>query len=126
MDLIATTEAFIASWNRRDAAAIERAMHPDVVCTGIPLPAAHGRAAAMAMLAPFLEAEDIDWQITAIAKSGSAVLIERTDRFRFKGSPWTTVRCAGVFRFDDAGSITTWTDYFDMAELVAAMPTGAD
>ncbi|MBB5685909.1 limonene-1,2-epoxide hydrolase family protein [Sphingobium boeckii] len=125
MNPIAIIQAFIQAWNQRDRTAIRAALHEDVVCAGIPLPPAYGREAAMALLDPFLLAAEIDWQISAIAGSGNIVMTERRDRFRFPGMGWTEVRAAGIFELDDDGRIIAWRDYFDMAELIAAMPRAA-
>lgn len=118
----AVVEALVAAFNRRDPAAVAALLHDDVVCHGIPLDPACGRDAAMAMLAPFLAAEEIDWQILAIGATGSTVFTERVDRFRFAGQGWTRVRAAGIFEIAGDGRVIAWRDYFDMAELVAAMP----
>lgn len=118
----AVVEALIAAFNRRDAGAVAALLHEDVVCHGIPLEPAQGREAAMAMLAPFLAAEAIDWEITAMAAAGQVVLTERIDRFRFAGQGWTAVRAAGTIEIAADGRVIAWRDYFDMAELAAAMP----
>ena len=93
-----------------------------MVCHGIPLETAHGRTAAMAMLAPFLAAEATDWEILALAVAGRMVLTERIDRFRFAGQDWTAVRAAGILENGDDGRVIAWREYFDMQELIAAMP----
>jgi limonene-1,2-epoxide hydrolase len=115
-------ERLIDAFNRRDGSAIAALLHDDIVCAGIPLPPAHGKAATLDLLAPFLAAEAIDWQVHCIAASGPIVHTERTDRFRFRGRDWTHVRAAGVFEVAADGRIIAWRDYFDLAELVAAMP----
>lgn len=119
---IAVVEALVDAFNRRDQAAVAALLHDDVVCQGMPLPAAEGLAATMDMLAPFLAADEIDWQIVAIAAAGDTVFTERVDRFRFAGADWTQVCAAGVFHIGKDGRIVAWRDYFDMAELLGAMP----
>lgn len=119
---VAVVEALVAAFNRRDRAAVEDLLADEVVCAGMPLDPAVGKAAAMDLLAPFLAAEEIDWQIHAIAANGNKVLTERNDRFRFAGRDWTAVRAAGVFEIDGDGRIAAWRDYFDLAELERAMP----
>lgn len=121
-DPVAVVEALVAAFNRRDTRAIAELLAADIVCAGIPLEPAHGRAATMDMLAPFLTAEAIDWRILAIAANGNFVFTERDDRFRFAGQDWTAVRAAGVFEIDADGRIAAWRDYFDLAELERAMP----
>lgn len=115
-------EALIDAFNRRDPAAVAALLQDDVVCIGIPLPPGRGKAATLDLLAPFLAAEVIDWQLHASAVNGRTVFTERTDRFRFEGAGWTQVRAAGVFEIGEDGRIAAWRDYFDMAELLAAMP----
>ncbi len=119
---VAAVEALVAAFNRRDRVAIADLLADEVVCVGIPLDPAVGKAAAMDLLAPFLAAEAIDWRILAIAANGNQVLTERNDRFRFAGRDWTAVRAAGVFEIDGDGRIAAWRDYFDLAELERAMP----
>lgn len=118
----AVVEALIDAFNRRDGVAVAALLHDDIMCIGIPLPPAQGKAAALDLLAPFLAAEAIDWQLHAIAVNGRTVHTERTDRFRFAGVDWTQVRAAGIFEVAEDGRIGAWRDYFDMAELLAAMP----
>lgn len=119
---VLVVEALVAAFNRRDHTGVAALLADDVVCHGIPLEPAVGKAAAMALLEPFLAAEEIDWRIDAIAANGPLVLTERTDRFRFAGQDWTAVRAAGVFQIDADGRIAAWRDYFDLAELARAMP----
>lgn len=121
-DAIAAVEGVIAAFNRRDAAAIADLLADDVICAGIPLEPASGKTATMALLAPFLAAEEIDWQLLAIAANGRMVFTERNDRFRFAGQGWTTVRAAGIFEIGGDGRVSAWRDYFDLGELERAMP----
>ena len=121
-DPVAVVETLVAAFNRRDTSAIADLLADDIVCAGIPLDPAHGRAATMDMLAPFLAAEAVDWRILAIAANGQTVFTERDDRFLFAGQDWTSVRAAGVFEIDSDGRIAAWRDYFDLAELERALP----
>jgi limonene-1,2-epoxide hydrolase len=121
MTPIAAVERLIAAFNLRDREGVADLLHDDIACTGIPLPPACGKPAAMALLAPFLAAEAIDWRILAIAADGPVVFTERLDRFRFAGQDWTAVRAAGVFEVGADGRITAWRDYFDLGELQRAM-----
>lgn len=115
--------ALIDAFNRRDGEAVAALLHEDIVCIGVPMPPAQGKVAALDLLSPFLAAEAIDWHVHAIAVNGRTVHTERTDRFRFTGAGWTQVRAAGIFEVTEDGRIRAWRDYFDMAELLAAMPT---
>ncbi|MGE4304835.1 MAG: limonene-1,2-epoxide hydrolase family protein [Novosphingobium sp.] len=122
-DAAAVVGHLIEAFNRRDADAIASLLHEDIVCAGMPIGTAHGRTATMALLAPFLAAEAIDWQVHAMAATGRIVLNERTDRFRFPGQDWTQVRAMGIFEIATDSRIIGWRDYFDAAEFAAAMPT---
>lgn len=122
MTPIAVVERLVAAFNRRDRDAVAELLDDEVVCIGIPLEPALGKAATMALLEPFLAAEAIDWRILSIAAKGPLVFTERDDRFRFAGQDWTSVRAAGVFEMGADGRITAWRDYFDLGELQRAMP----
>ncbi len=111
----------VAAFNRRDRKGVAELLADDVTVWGIPLAPAVGKAAAMGLLNPFLDAEEIDWQVLNMAAIGSTVFNERIDRFRFAGRDWTAVRATGVFEIADNGLIVTWRDYFDLAELQRAL-----
>jgi len=117
-----TVGALVAAFNRRDRAAVAALLDDDVVCVSIPLEPAHGKAAAMVLLEPFLAAEALDWKILHRAASGRIIFTERRDRFRFAGQDWTEVRAVGVFEIGGNGLIAAWRDYFDLGELQRAMP----
>ncbi len=121
-DPIAIVRDFVAAWSRRDRDAIVAALDPHIVLHGIPMPPVEGCDAAMDLLDGFLAADEIDWRIVHIAAAGRVVLTERVDRFRFGGRAWSAVRAAGVFELNEDGRIAAWRDYFDMAELVGAIP----
>ena len=92
---IKVVEQLMAAFNRRDRGAVADLLDDDVICAGIPLDPAVGKAAAMDLLDPFLSAEQIDWEVLAVAAKGRTVFTERIDRFRFAGREWTAVRAAG-------------------------------
>lgn len=118
----AIVRRFIDAWNARDHAAIRATLHPDIHCVGASYPAAHGIDATMALSAPFLAADQIDWQIQTCATRGNLVFVERIDRFRFGDRPWLVIAACGVFDIDDDGLIRRWFDYFDSNGLAEAMP----
>lgn len=117
----AIVRRFIGAWNARDQKAIRSALHPDILCVGASYPAAHGIEETMALSAPFLAADEIDWQIQTCASAGTLVFVERIDRFRFGDRPWLVVSACGVFDIDDKGLIRRWFDYFDSKGLEEAM-----
>lgn len=57
-------------------------------------------------------AEKIEFEISAIASTGSVVFTERVDRF-VVGGKTIALPVAGVFELRD-GKIAAWRDYFDM------------
>lgn len=116
-----TVRAFIDLWNARDLEGILRAMAPDCVYHNIPWEPLVGHDAIRQGLAMFVaDAAAIDWEVRHIAEgSDGAVLTERVDRFLVK-EKWVEIAVMGVFELKD-GLITHWRDYFDSAQLQAAM-----
>jgi limonene-1,2-epoxide hydrolase len=73
-----------------------------------------GKAIVLKVLQGFLDpAEEVVWQVLSECERGNAVYNERLDRFKINGG-WLDLPIAGVFRVE-AGKITLWRDYFDMA-----------
>ena len=73
-----------------------------------------GTAIVLKVLEGFLDpAEEVVWQVQSECERGDIVYNERLDRFKINGG-WLDLPIAGVFRFE-AGKITLWRDYFDMA-----------
>ncbi|MBA2280332.1 MAG: nuclear transport factor 2 family protein [Acidimicrobiia bacterium] len=93
-----------------------------VVYENVPITAYEGKAAALEFLGGFVAgADELDWPVHRQAATGSVVMNERTDRFRF-GEKWVEVKVVGVWEVED-GSIVLWRDYFDMAEMNAQLAT---
>lgn len=113
--------AFIDLWSMRDLEAILDSMAPDCVYHNIPWEPLVGHEAIRQGLATFLSsATAIDWQIRHIAEGrDGAVLTERLDRFLI-GGKWLEIAVMGTFEFCD-GLISHWRDYFDSAQLQAAI-----
>lgn len=122
IDREAIVRRFINAWNMRDTAAIRAALHPEIECVGASYPAARGPDETMALSAPFLAADEIDWRIIHCATTGPVVFVERIDRFRFGDRPWLVIPACGVFDIADDGLIRRWFDYFDSCGLAEAMP----
>lgn len=93
----------------------------DVVYQNVPMTPVHeGKQAAVGFLAPFVAgADEVAWPVHRQAATGDVVMNERTDRFRF-GDKWVEVRVVGVWEVSD-GAIVLWRDYFDSAEMNAAL-----
>lgn len=69
----------------------------------------------------FDNSTEIDWQIHNIAETTSGrVLTERTDRFKFSGTPMS-VPVMGAFDLRD-GKTTAWRDYFDTGQVNQQLP----
>ena len=58
--------------------------------------------------------DEIEFVIQRQVAVGQIVMNERNDRFHI-GDKWLDLPVAGVFEVNDAGLITLWRDYFDMA-----------
>lgn len=113
-----TVEAFIDHWNACDIDAMLSLCADDIVYHNIPMEPIRGTTAMRAMVEGFLvNIESCNWQTHAIAANGNVVLTERTDGFNFKDGRKAAIRVMGTFDLDDAGLISGWRDYFDMAEF---------
>lgn len=99
-------------------------LDPDVRYQNVSLPAAHGVDAVVKQLRALPKfATGFEARVHSIAASGSTVLTERTDvleRGSFAAEFWV----CGVFEVRD-GRITSWRDYFDWANFVAAFGKAA-
>ncbi|MEJ7928062.1 limonene-1,2-epoxide hydrolase family protein [Sphingobium sp. AN641] len=116
---------FIALWSARDLEAILAAMAPDCVYHNMPWDPLVGHDAIRQGLAIFIgDAAEIDWRVYHMAQGADgAVMTERLDRFLIKGK-WLEFPVMGIFELRD-GLITHWRDYFDSAQVAAAMATVA-
>ena len=118
MTPIDTVEAFINAWNTNDFDAVKAAFTDDAVYHNIPMEPVAGKTAIMAVIAGFMaDVDHCDWETHFIAANGSAVLTERTDRFKMKSGAVASVRVMGTFELDADGQIVRWRDYFDSAEM---------
>lgn len=111
-------EAFIGHWNSGDMEAMYAMCAESVVWHNIPMPPIEGAAAMREATASFMApVESCDWEILSIAASGSTVLTERVDRFILKGGHRATLPVMGTFEIDSSGKVTSWRDYFDLAQF---------
>ena len=109
-------EDFVAAFKDQDVEAIMSFFTEDAVYHNMPGEPAIGIAAVRALIESYVpNATSIDWQILAIAETGSTVLTERVDRFVF-GEIQVAVPVMGAFEIRD-GKISAWRDYFDLASL---------
>lgn len=109
-------ESFIAAWNRNDLEAVFAMMAADIVWDNVPMGPVHGIEGCRALMTQFPPYEAIEFVTHHIVAREKIVMTERTDRF-LVGGRWRSLRVMGAFELDDAGQITAWRDYFDMAEF---------
>ena len=62
--------------------------------------------------------DEVQFVIHRQAAAGNLVMNERLDRFRV-GDNWMDLPVAGVFEVNDAGKVSLWRDYFDLATFNA-------
>jgi limonene-1,2-epoxide hydrolase len=104
---------FCAAWKRRDIDELVGFFTSDAVYHNMPLEPVSGIDAIRQTFQMFVTpAEDIEFELVAIAASGDTIFTERVDRFRMLGKT-VALPVAGVFQVRD-GKIAAWRDYFDM------------
>src|SRR3546814_13805973 len=58
----------------------------------------------------------VDWELKNVFGAGNTVCTERLDCWDFDGKgAGLRLPCVGLFDLNDAGKITGWCDYFDIA-----------
>jgi limonene-1,2-epoxide hydrolase len=109
-------EEFVAAFKAQDLEAIMSFFTEDAIYHNMPGEPATGIVAVRALIESYVPgAAAIDWEILAIAETGSTVLTERVDRFVFGETP-VAVPVMGAFEIRD-GKISAWRDYFDLASM---------
>jgi limonene-1,2-epoxide hydrolase len=104
---------FCAAWRRKNIDELLAFFTPDAVYHNIPLEPLNGIDAIRETLNMFVTpAEQIAFEVLAVASSGNIVFTERVDRFRMMGKS-VALPVAGVFEVRH-GKIAAWRDYFDM------------
>lgn len=68
---------------------------------------------------------EITLNVRNIGRVGDVVFLERVDEFTYKGHQGS-VPVVGVLEVNDEGRIAEWREYYDRAELLAAMGVGED
>jgi limonene-1,2-epoxide hydrolase len=95
----------------------------DAVYHNIPLDPVVGPAAIRATIEGFTGAVDgLEFKVLAIAASGTTVLTERIDVFKFPSST-IDLPVMGTFEVRD-GKISAWRDYFDLNQFMSQLPQG--
>jgi limonene-1,2-epoxide hydrolase len=105
------------AWTRLDLDGIMKFFAEDAVWDNVPMNApANGHHAIREMTQGFLK--DMNGFGAKILKSvhqGNTVFNERVDTARMKNGKSADIPVAGIFELNDAGKITLWRDYFDLA-----------
>jgi limonene-1,2-epoxide hydrolase len=106
-----------AAWTRLNLDEIMSHFDENGVWDNVPMNnPAKGKAAVREMTAGFLkDTASFEAKILKSAHEGNLVINERVDTIRMKNGKTAAVPVAGVFELNDAGKITSWRDYFDMA-----------
>ena len=106
----------LAAIESRDLVAVADRLHPEARWANVPHPAAAGREAVIAMLAPILTwSDEVRWEVVQAAAADDVAIVERVDRFAIGGNEHA-VACNGVFRIDPgSGTVVEVRDYVDLA-----------
>ncbi|HKV55373.1 MAG TPA: limonene-1,2-epoxide hydrolase family protein, partial [Candidatus Binataceae bacterium] len=89
----------------------------NAVWDNVPMNApAKGSSAIREMMNGFLkDASGFEIKVLKSCHVGNVVFNERVDTIRMKNGKSAAIPVAGVFELNDAGQITAWRDYFDLA-----------
>lgn len=121
MDPIQIVTNFCNAVPRRDVEELLGFFAEDAVYHNIPVAPVQGHDAIGATLRGFLDpASHAEFEVRAIACVDRVVLTERVDRFTIEGKA-IELPVMGAFEVDDAGRITAWRDYFDLAQFTKQM-----
>ncbi len=106
-----------AAWSRLNLDEIMSHFDENGVWDNVPMNnPAKGKAAVRELTQGFLkDTASFEAKILKSAHVGNLVLNERVDTIRMKNGKSAAIPVAGVFELSDAGKITAWRDYFDMA-----------
>lgn len=117
---IAVVEAQIEAWNTRNWKAAGDMFAEEAVLHSMMIEPITGRkqiSERIAMLGAGLEAITLD--VRNIGRVGDVVVVERVDRFIYKGHKGA-VPVVGVLEIE-GGKIKAWREYYDRAMLVREM-----
>jgi limonene-1,2-epoxide hydrolase len=106
-----------AAWSRLNLDEIMSHFDENGVWDNVPMNSpAKGKAAVREMTQGFLkDTESFDVKILKSAHVGNLVFNERIDTIKMKNGKSAAIPVAGVFELNNAGKITSWRDYFDLA-----------
>lgn len=121
------TDRLLVAVASRDLRRIEQVLAPRCTWRNVPHPAAEGRDAVLAMLAPVVTWSDrVQWDLASAAYDDTTAWLERADRFWIDGTEHT-VLCHGVFDVDpDSETVISVRDYVDLGEWRARVGPALD
>ena len=95
--------SFIASIERRDAAAAVAHLSSQCEYDNVPIGKVHGKVAVLNILEPLLDScSTVEWPVLRSAAEGNLVFNERVDRFEMAHG-WVELEVAGMFEVTDGG-----------------------
>ncbi|GGI78355.1 hypothetical protein GCM10007973_13830 [Polymorphobacter multimanifer] len=117
---IAVVEKMIDAWNTRNWQLVGDLFAEDGVLHSMMIEPVVGRAAIASRInAMGAGISQITLDIQRIGRVGDAVIIERVDRFTYKGHTGE-VPVVGILTVE-GNHVKVWREYYDRAQLVAAM-----
>jgi limonene-1,2-epoxide hydrolase len=117
---IAVVEKMIDAWNTRNWQLVGELFAEDGVLHSMMIEPVVGRAAIASRINGMgAGISDITLDIQRIGRVGDAVIIERVDRFTYKGHRGE-VPVVGILTVEGE-HVQVWREYYDRAQLVAAM-----
>ncbi len=113
----AVVRDFCAAFARCDVRELVDFFTPDAVYHNMPIAPVKGREAIENTLRQFVDPEgEAEFELRAVASSGSTVLTERVDRFVLRGKK-VELPVMGAFEVTPEGKIRAWRDYFDLSQF---------
>lgn len=123
-DAVAVVLQMFAAWRARDWERVYALFHEDAVLHSMMMEPIVGRRAIRTRLEPLLAGIDaINLEVRRMGVVGGAVVVERVDDFVFRGHAGR-VPVVGILEVED-GRIKLWREYYDHAQLRAAMGIAA-
>jgi limonene-1,2-epoxide hydrolase len=112
-----TVSDLFAAWGRINLDEIMTHFTSDAVWDNVPMNApAKGAAAIREMTQGFLkDLTSFEVKLLKTVHVGNTLFNERVDTIRMKNGKKADIPVVGVFEVNDAGKITAWRDYFDLA-----------
>lgn len=112
-----TVSDLFAAWTRINLDEIMTYFTADAVWDNVPMNApAKGAAAIREMTQGFLkDMTSFDVKLLKTLHVGNVLVNERVDTVVMKNGKKAAIPVVGVFELNDAGKVTVWRDYFDLA-----------